>query len=342
MKPGLVNAYLEECRGLVREEIESLFPRGARRPALYDLVLEYPLRAAKALRPALCIAACRALGGRLHEVLRSAAVLELFHNAFLVHDDIEDGSLLRRGGPTLHEAHGVPIAINVGDAMFALALGPLLDNTRLLDLGKALRILEVVARMARESVEGQAVELEWIRDGRWDLGDRDYLRMVFQKTCWYTFIAPAMVGGIAAGADGMAISLLRRFTALLGVAFQIQDDVLNLVGDEGAYGKEIAGDLWEGKRTLLLLGALRAAAPEERGEALRVLALPRQDKREAEVSWLRALVIRRGGVEHARRVAHSYARRAEAALQRVDPALAPSTHRDFLCALTGYVIQRDR
>ena len=84
---------------------------------LFNLMLDYPLRDAKALRPALCIATCRALGGQLEEVLPSAAVLEFFHNAFLIHDDIEDQSELRRGAPTLHYAHGVPIAVNVGDAM---------------------------------------------------------------------------------------------------------------------------------------------------------------------------------------------------------------------------------
>ena len=126
---------------------------------LYNLVFDYPLREAKALRPALCIATCRMLGGSLEAVCNSATVIELFHNAFLIHDDIEDGSEKRRSGPTLHRVHGTPVAINVGDAMFALTLEPLLHNTRLLDLGRALRILQVIARMVRESAEGQAMEL---------------------------------------------------------------------------------------------------------------------------------------------------------------------------------------
>src|SRR5262245_60657475 len=116
-----VEGYLAECRALVLAEIRQLIPRESSpfRPILYDLMLEYPLRDAKAMRPALCIACCRALGGRLEAVLPSAAVLEFYHNAFLIHDDIEDGSHTRRGAPTLHVAHGVPIAINVGDAMLA-------------------------------------------------------------------------------------------------------------------------------------------------------------------------------------------------------------------------------
>jgi geranylgeranyl diphosphate synthase type II len=342
MQDSLLSRYLDECRALVREEIQALIPSRRYRPILYELMLEYPLRAAKALRPSLCIAVCRALGGRLQDVLRSAAVLELFHNAFLIHDDIEDGSELRRGKPTLHQEYGVPIAINVGDGMLALSLQPLLDNTRLLGLGRALKVMQIIARMSRESVEGQALELEWVRRGRWDLRDGDYLRMVHKKTGWYTFVAPVVIGGIIAGVPPQRLAVLRRFATYLGVAFQIQDDVLNLDADEARYGKEIAGDLWEGKRTLLLLHALRAMPQEEREEANRILARPRAEKRAAEVAWLLEAIQRRGGARYARQVAGRYAGRAREMLARADGWLSPSTHRDFIGGLIDYVIQRDR
>ncbi len=272
----LLAGYLEECRSLVVEEIRRLIPSDPQHaPFLYQLMLDYPLREAKGLRPALCIATCRALGGTLEAALRPAAVLELYHNAFLIHDDIEDESLLRRGSPTLHRAHGIPIAINVGDAMFALSLRPLLDNIGAIGLGPSLRILQAVARMTRESVEGQALELDWIRRGTWDLSDEDYVRMVEQKTCWYSFITPVMVGAIAARQDGERIEQLAAFARSLGIAFQIQDDVLNLRGEVGAYGKEIGGDLWEGKRTLMLLHMMRHVSGADRAEAERILSLSR-------------------------------------------------------------------
>jgi geranylgeranyl diphosphate synthase, type II len=339
--PADLHAYLGAVRQLVLDEIRALVPR-RRSPALYDLMLDYPLRDGKALRPALAIATCRALGGRLGDVLRSAAILELFHNAFLIHDDIEDGSELRRGRSTLHVAHGVPIAVNVGDGMLALTLEPLLDNARLLGVGKALRILSIMARMARESVEGQARELDWVRRNAWDLGDRDYLAMVYQKTCWYTFIAPILVGAIIGGADAETVTTLRRFAALLGVAFQIHDDVLNLVGDEAAIGKEHAGDLWEGKHTLILMHALRSATPRERESAVAILAKRRAEKSELEVAALAALVRRRGSVEHARAVAVSYAERSRRLLARAGARLQPSAHRDFIDQIAAYVIERDR
>ena len=268
-----LDTYLADCRHLVLQEIRDIVPQNERyRSVLYDLMLDYPLRHAKALRPALCIATCRALGGRLESVLRSAAVLELYHNAFLIHDDVEDGSEKRRDRPTLHRQHGVPVAVNVGDAMLALTLEPLLDNMISVGMGKALRILQTVARMARESTEGQALELHWIQNREWRLDDVEYVRLVYKKTSWYTFISPMLIGGIVAGVEQERLTTLRKFAALLGVAFQAQDDVLNLVGEGSSYGKEIAGDLWEGKHTLIVMHMVRSATERERRQVRQIMS----------------------------------------------------------------------
>lgn len=350
LQPDQMDEYLGECRALALAELGRVVPAGGRYgPMLYDLMLDYPRRASKGLRPALCIAACRALGGAIEPVLQSAAVLELYHNAFLIHDDVEDGSELRRDGPTLHRTHGVPVAVNVGDAMLALALEPLLDNMASVGLGKAIRILRLVARMARESAEGQALELDWMRRQRWDLADADYVRMVYKKTSWYTFVAPVLIGAVVAGAAPDRLHVLRRFAALLGIAFQIQDDVLNLVGEEAAYGKEIAGDLWEGKRTLLVAETLRAAGPAERARIQAILVKRRPApgeeepgaKTEAEIRWLAERVRRGPAVGHARAVAARYAGEARRQLARA-AWLAPSVHRDFLEGLVDFVVERSR
>ncbi len=269
--PEIVD-YLDCCKALVLPELRRIVPEGPLESILYDRVLDYPRRSAKALRPALCIATCRAFGGGLEVALPTAAVLELYHNAFLVHDDIEDGSEMRRDAPTLHATFGVPIAINIGDAMLALALAPLLDNTRTVGLGKALRVLRIVADMARVSAEGQALELEWIRAARFDLTDDDYFDMVERKTSHYSFVAPLLAGAVLAGASDNETAELSSFGRALGIAFQIQDDVLNLTKD---YGKERDGDLYEGKHTLILLHMLRSATPEERQRVTGILAKPR-------------------------------------------------------------------
>ena len=342
--------YLEECRALVVDEIRRLVPRNPRYgPILYDLMLEYPLRHAKGLRPALCIATCRAFGGGLEPSLRSAATLELYHNAFLIHDDVEDGSELRRGHPTLHRLHGIPIAVNVGDAMLALALQPLLDNTAQVGLGKALRVLQIVARMARASAEGQALELSWAREGRWLVSDADYARMVYRKTSWYTFIAPVLIGGVLAGASPSQLGTLRGFAAALGIAFQIQDDVLNLTADPERYGKELCGDLWEGKHTLVLLHLLRVVEPDARTWIETVLrkARPgtappgRATKSTTDIATLRGLIEGHGSVHYARRAARRWTERACRQLGRATATLSASVHRDLLWGLVDFVVDRD-
>ena len=171
-RSDVLEDYLATCKEACDSEISRLYAPGQRGSnGLYDLILDYPLRGGKALRPALSIAICLGLGGHLEAVLPTAATLELYHNAFLIHDDIEDESWSRRGKPTLHIDHGIPIAVNVGDAMLSLSLQPLLDNVERVGLGPALRILRAVAHMTRRTVEGQAIELDWVRNNTWQLDD---------------------------------------------------------------------------------------------------------------------------------------------------------------------------
>ena len=347
-----MDGYLSGVRELALAEIARYTPTDRRYTGgLYELMMDYPTRPAKALRPSLCIGVCLALGGHLDAALPSAAALELLHNAFLIHDDVEDNSLLRRHGPTLHSAHGVPIAVNVADAMFAIALDPLLQNIAVLGLGPALRILELFKRMMRESVEGQMLELDWIRRRRWDLEDRDYIRMVHKKTGWYSFIAPVQAGAIAAGAQRETIDALGRFALTLGLAFQIKDDLLSLEGDTETVGKDSLGDLWEGKYTLPLLHTLRVVSPAERAELLSLLDRPRsrshdsardrRNGREAVIRLHDAVTGRDGAsIERARGIAEMWANRAMNILRQTLREIRDSIHRRFLCDLVDFVTGR--
>ncbi len=345
---GLVARVLEEARQAVRCELERVFAhrRATGYGPLYDLLSDYPFREGKGLRPAICFAACRAAGGRDDQVLTSATALELFHNAFLVHDDVEDGSRFRRGKITLLEAHGVPIAVNVGDATNVLAMGLLLENARQIGVRKTLLVLREVERMARESVEGQAMELAWIREGRFTLDDRDYVRMAYKKTCWYTVIAPLRIGvicGHAAGPDeplDTELLPLVELGFLAGIAFQITDDLLNLEADEELYGKESSGDLWEGKRTVMLLHFIRGARGATRERALEILRTPREQKAASDVAWLKAAMVAAGSLDHGRAVATEYSNRALELDGRALPFLRENEDRRFLREMLRYVIDR--
>jgi geranylgeranyl diphosphate synthase type II len=336
----LVPAMLQEYGAVTRVALcDYLRPREPQRH-LYNLVADYPRRGGRMLRPSLCIASARAFGASMEDAVRTAAALELLHNAFLVHDDVEDESDARRGQPTLNALYGVPVAVNVGDALTLLALRALIDNRNTLGPGLTMRVLEEAERMARESVEGQAVELGWRRDNALDLTDADYLQMVLKKTCWYTTIYPSRIGALIGTRGGADLDRFLRFGFFLGAAFQIQDDLLNLEGDEARYGKERNGDIWEGKRTLMLIHLLGAATADERMRLSEFLCLRRSARGVADVRWLRERMDAYGCLAYARQVAHGL---AGAALHEYSCAYAgmPSSRdKQFIEAVVTWVLER--
>jgi geranylgeranyl diphosphate synthase type II len=281
----------------------------------------------------------RVTGASLDDAMASAVSIELMHNALLVHDDIEDASDERRGTPTLHTLHGVPLALNAGDAMGLLSLKPLKQNFHRLGLATALRIFDETERMAWETTEGQALELGWMHDNRTDLTDEDYLVMVMKKTCWLAAIHPLRLGCLIGARGRLPLDPLIRLGFFFGAAFQIQDDLLNLEAGP-AYGKEINGDLLEGKRTLMVIHALRHASPRDRRTLIGFLASPRSRRSPARVAHVRALMTHTGALEHARVVARAL---AGAALFEFDTYFAGFTDsRDlrFMRGLITWVMQR--
>lgn len=337
---ALVRSMLEEYGSLTRAALRPYVRPPEPRSAVYDLASEYPLRGGRALRASLCISSTRAFGGSPDDAMNSAVALELMHNAFLVHDDVEDESEERRGAPTMHVLYGVPIAVNVGDALATLSLRPLLENREVLGHRLAMRIFDEVARMAGESVEGQAMELAWRRDNALDLVESDYLAMILKKTCWYTTIYPCRVGALIGTRDGAELDRYVRFAFFLGAAFQIQDDVLNLVGEHARYGKELSGDIWEGKRTLILIRLLQTASPEERVELGRILALERHGRTAADVEWVRRAIDRHDCIDYASRVAHGLAGAAMHEFHIAYGDVPPSRDKAFLESLPTWVLER--
>jgi geranylgeranyl diphosphate synthase type II len=285
---------------------------------------------------------CKALGGSEKQSLNSAAAIELFHTAFLIHDDIQDGSERRRGGPTLHQTYGVGIGVNVGNAANVIALQRLIANRSKLGALATWRIVAETEEMLRQSLEGQALELGWIRDNVCELTTKDYLRMCLKKTSWYSFIYPLRVGAIIAkGSDLDPLSYI-RFGWYLGAAFQIQDDILNLTGSYHLYGKEIAGDLWEGKRTLMLLHLLDHSAPRQRHAIKRFLAKPRSERKREEVAWLFQLMVRADSINFARRKSQQLAGAAFLEALTALRGVRESEAKRFILEMVLYVVQRNR
>lgn len=335
----LVKQVLQEYGELTRRNLQTYLPEAEPKSYLYELIADYPKRGGKMLRSSLCIAMACATGASTEEAIASAVSIELLHNALLVHDDIEDDSEERRGTPTLHALHGVPLAINAGDAMALLSLRPLKDNLHRLGVATALRIFEETERMAWESTEGQALELGWQRENRLDVTEEDYLRMVLQKTCWLAAIYPLRIGCLIGARGRLPLDPLILIGFFYGAAFQIQDDLLNLEGG-AEYGKEINGDLFEGKRTLMLIHVLRHAKSRERRRLARFLAKPRSRRSAAEVEWLRELLDCEGSIAHARTTAQALAGAALFEFDRYFADCAAGRDLRFIRALLSWVMQR--
>lgn len=338
----LVEQCLAEYKNVTMNALLAGLPRCEPRRYLYDLVPLYPLRSGKGLRCSLCMATCVAFGGDPLSALNSAVAIELFHNAFLVHDDLEDGSISRRGLPTLSSEFGLPVAVNVGDAMNVLSIEPLMRNLETLGPEVTWHVFAEIQHMVRQSAEGQATELGWVRDNVLDgLADSDYLRMTLKKTCWYTCIHPCRIGAVIASRGAIDLNRFNRFGYFMGAAFQIQDDLLNLLASEARYGKEIGGDIWEGKRTLMLIHAQRKASRRERTRLCAFLSTPRPLRSASDVRWVRSLMDRCGSIAHASNCAKSL---AAAALDEFHVAYADapdSRDKRFIEQVVLYMIERD-
>jgi len=340
--PSVVADVLHDYGGLVRHAVRDYLPPAEPRRYLYDLVADYPARGGKMMRPSLCIAVGRALGAPLSRLLVSAAAsIELMHNAMLVHDDIEDLSELRRGAPSLHRRAGVPLALNAGDALSLLCLQPLLDNVSTLGVALTLKLVEEALETMFQAVEGQAWELGWRADHVYDLDTSDYLRMVTKKTAWYTTIFPCRAGALIGTRQLLAPDQFVQFGYFLGATFQIQDDILNVAGNRGIYGKDFAGDLVEGKRTLLLIHLFKNAAPADRARLKKFFALPYAERRGKGVEWILALIERYGSVEFCRACARRYAGAALFEFSRAFEDVDDSEDLRFIEALVVHVLERD-
>jgi geranylgeranyl diphosphate synthase, type II len=336
----LVEAYSEDVSRLVRRSMLDAIPDGEPHRWLYRVARVYPSRAGKGLRPALCVATSRAFGGSDGDILPVAVAIELLHNAFLVHDDIVDGSERRRGSRTLAAEYGVGLALNAGDALAVFSNQVLRRHAACMDVDLAERVLREFDAMALRTLEGQATELGWRQDRVEELRPEDYLDLIMHKTCWYTTVHPLRVGTLIGSRGAADLQPMVRFGFYLGAAFQIQDDLLNLVGSEREYGKEIDGDLFEGKRTLPLIHLLRNARGRDRDTVDRYIRLERSERTVAMVSEIRALLSDYGSIAFAAAYARGI---AGAALDAFEIAFAPAAagpDRDFVRAAVAYMLDR--
>jgi geranylgeranyl diphosphate synthase type II len=337
-----VETRLREVGKVVRRAMLDAMPDGQPVQWLYGPMREYPSRPGKALRPALCLSAGRAFGAGADGLIGVAVAIELLHNAFLVHDDIADGSEMRRGRPTLAAKHGLAAALNAGDGLAIVASQVLRRATRRLDRDIADQVMEEFDIMAMRTLEGQATEIGWQLDCVEDLKPADYLELIMHKTCWYTTIYPLRVGAIVGSGGTADLAPMVRFGFHFGAAFQIRDDLLNLVGDEQTYGKEILGDIYEGKRTLTLVHLMATARGADRELVRDYLRRSRAERSEELVRTIRGLMDDYGSIAFTSEYAEGILLVAEEYFEQAFADAQPGPDLDFLRALVPYVWARWR
>jgi geranylgeranyl diphosphate synthase type I len=276
-------------------------------------------RSGKRLRPLLCLLSCEVAGGAWRKALPAAAAVELLHTFTLVHDDIQDHSSLRWGRPTVWNVWGIPQAINVGDGLFVLARAALL---RLWRGGIAPEVvLQAVERFDRTILticEGQYMDLSF--EGRLDVDEPAYLDMISRKTA--ALIETALhLGSLVAGAEAAIVEALRAYGRALGLAFQMQDDVLGVWGEEEHTGKPAAVDVLGRKLGLPIIHGLSSAAEQDRMVLARVYG-GEDPVGEDEAREVLAILDRTGSRAYTEQQAADYHSRALEALGVV-PAGAP-------------------
>jgi geranylgeranyl pyrophosphate synthase len=226
--------------------------------------------------------------------------------------------------------------------MNALAMRFFRSSAERLGPAAVLRLFDEVDHMLIESLEGQATELGWVRDNNLAIGADDYLRLVLKKTAWYSFIHPMRIGALVADGSDQNLSRFDRFGYLLGLAFQITDDVLNLKGDIARYGKEIDGDLWEGKRTLILTHALAHTDRADHAWIRGFLARPRERRLPREVYRLHQILSSGGSIRWAQQVAATLNEAAIHEFHSTAFAGVPAgPDLEWLRACSDFLVQRD-
>ncbi len=260
-------ASVEEA--LLGRQFASARPEGLFAPIDYTLSL-----GGKRVRPLLCMLSAQLYGDRLEEALRIAVALEIFHNFTLLHDDLMDRSPLRRGQPTVYRKWDDNTAILSGDVMSIEAYRALaeIESPELL-----VRALPIFNQMAVEICCGQQYDMEF--EHRDDVSVEEYIEMIRLKTA-VLLGASLRLGALSAGANEADALLLDEVGQALGLAFQIQDDYLDVYGDEATFGKPIGGDIVNGKKTLMLLYTRSVLSGEERTKLDRLMSLPREQATE--------------------------------------------------------------
>ena len=320
-QPETFEEYLDRYANPVGDILNSYIPKGSHPDMdryLYSPLLKFSRNGGKRHRPLICFAACMAVGGDPQRAISSAAAIEHFHTAALIHDDIADEAELRRGEPCLYMTEGMGLAINMGDLGLQLVNGTVVKDPLLED-----------------SVKVRVLTVGWARDGRYDIAPEDYLIMATCKTAHYSGAVPLAIGAIVGGGTETQIEGLRNYGLDTGLAFQIQDDLLNLIGKTESTKKGFRDDITEGKRTLVVVHSLSHLDGVKRERLVELLSS--HTKVEADLNEAVQIMEEAGSIDYARNYAENL---TSIAKNRLIDMIAPSPSRDMLISMADWFVSR--
>ncbi|MFH0816110.1 MAG: polyprenyl synthetase family protein [Methanobacteriota archaeon] len=335
--------YIGAHRQAIMKRVFDFLPAKSKNGGLVGdyigMVRDYPERGGKYVRPGLVMLSCEVSGGKASIALTTAAAMEISEDWILMHDDFQDHSLERRGKPAAPVLYGDELTVNAGDHLHIIMWEALLANCKELGERKSTAISGEMVSILKTTCEGQYLDIGWMQSGRF-VTENQYYEMIDRKTGGYTIIGPLRLGALVAG-NVKAMAPLATFGKPLGRAFQIHDDWLNVFSSKT--GKELGGDILEGKRTLLLirlLDRLEKAGKDRKARELRALFR----KNRAERTWddvreVIALYEDYGCMDWARERALGYAQEARKALAKVP--YKSKEHKAILVDAIEFIVNRE-
>lgn len=290
----ILGFYSEDIIKTINDNLASITPKDLEEASIY-----LTKAGGKMLRPCLTLISTEAVGGKKESSLNSAAAIELIHTFSLIHDDIMDDDDVRRGMPAVHKVWGDPLAILSGDTLFSKAFQMVSQtNPEEVSYERINKALSTVADACLYICEGQASDMDF--EDRYDVSEEEYLDMIFKKT-GALIAAATKTGAIIGGANDEIVDIMYDYGRLIGLAFQIQDDYLDLVSDEESLGKPIGSDIAKGKMTLIVVKALSEASDEDSETLLKIL---KDDNSSAEdIELALQLFDKYDSIEYARKIA---------------------------------------
>lgn len=320
---------LAEIGNEIEKEIEKVISKKGI-PNLHNAIWYHLDSGGKRLRPALAVATCKVFGGDVKKVIPFAAGCELLHNWLLIHDDIEDGDVIRRDKPALWKKYGLAHGINAGDYMSEKVYELILKSE--VDEKTLIRLLKETIKTCALTAEGQTHDMN-LRENN-NPSEEEYMNSVKRKTAYYLTM-PIVGGAIIAGAPDNIINKIKEFGMKIGPAFQIVDDLLDLTKGKGR--KEIGSDIKEGKRSIMVVHCSSKCNSEEKTKLFEILNKPRRKTSDKDVLWVKGLFEKYGSMTYAREMADKLVMEAKEIVSGF-----PDEARELLNRFAEYMIKRKR